>query len=117
MGSPMVFQTAPPQPASKARMTWSPQFAGGPEASQKGLGQRMPLAKLVVRSAIGNLFRHTGRNACATKNANRGALRNCVCGAFAFRYGIYYFAASVYAVAAREILWVCGLTGLGIDHD
>src|ERR1035438_8482921 len=37
MGSPMVFQTAPPQPASKARMTCSPRLAGGPEASQKGL--------------------------------------------------------------------------------
>ena len=45
MGSPMVFQTAPPQPASKARMTWSPQLVGGPEASQNGLGERMP-AKL-----------------------------------------------------------------------
>src|SRR5690348_17784051 len=52
IGSPMVFQTAPPQPASKARMTWSPQLAGGPEASQKGLGQRMPPAKVVLRSAI-----------------------------------------------------------------
>ena len=54
MGSPMVFQTAPPQPASKARMTWSPQLVGGPEASQKGLGLRMP-AKLVERSAMGGL--------------------------------------------------------------
>ena len=42
MGSPMVFHTAPPQPASKARITCSPQLVGGPEASQKGLGQRMP---------------------------------------------------------------------------
>src|SRR4051812_13017399 len=48
----MVFQMAPPQPASKARMICSPQLVGGPEASQKGLGQRMP-AKLVVRSAMG----------------------------------------------------------------
>src|SRR5208283_1525374 len=51
MGSPRVFQTAPPQPASKARITWLPQLVGGPEASQKGLGHRMP-AKLVERSAI-----------------------------------------------------------------
>ena len=56
MGSPMVFHTAPPQPASKARMTCSPQLVGGPEASQKGLGQRMP-AKSVVRSAMGFLQR------------------------------------------------------------
>src|SRR5437773_11935525 len=50
MGSPMVFQTAPPQPASKARITWSAQFEGGPDASQNGFGQRIP-AKFVVRSA------------------------------------------------------------------
>src|SRR5580698_6035352 len=51
MGSPMVFQTAPPQPLSKARMICSPQLVGGPEANQNGLGLRMP-AKLVVRSAM-----------------------------------------------------------------
>src|SRR5580692_2877693 len=51
MGSPMVFQTAPPQPWSKARMICSPQLVGGPEANQNGLGLRMP-AKLVVRSAM-----------------------------------------------------------------
>src|ERR1039458_7842924 len=55
MGSPMVFHTAPPHPLSKARMICSPQLVGGPEASQKGLGERMP-AKLVVRSAIGRSF-------------------------------------------------------------
>src|SRR5258708_25088982 len=52
MGSPSVFHTAPPHPASNARITWSPQFAGGPDASQKGFGQRMPPAKFVVKSAI-----------------------------------------------------------------
>ncbi len=51
MGSPMVFHTAPPQPASKARITWSPQLVGGPDASQKGFGHRMP-AKFVERSAM-----------------------------------------------------------------
>src|SRR5580658_254784 len=51
IGSPMVFQTAPPQPASKARMICSPQLVGGPEASQKGFGEWMP-AKLVRRSAM-----------------------------------------------------------------
>src|SRR5580658_5026465 len=52
MGSPSVFQTAPPHPASKARITWSPQLAGGPEASQNGFGQRMAPANIVVRSAM-----------------------------------------------------------------
>src|SRR5271156_179909 len=42
MGSPIVFQTAPPQPASNARITWPPVLVGGPEASQNGLGERSP---------------------------------------------------------------------------
>src|ERR1700733_12031169 len=49
MGLPMVFQTAPPHPASKARITWPPVLVGGPEASQKGLGERRP-QKLTDRS-------------------------------------------------------------------
>src|SRR5277367_564996 len=49
MGSPIVFQTAPPQPASNARITWPPVLVGGPEASQKGLGERRP-QKLTLRS-------------------------------------------------------------------
>ena len=70
MGSPMVFQTAPPQPASNARITCSPQLVGGPEASQKGLGQRMP-AKLVVRSAM---------------------VHHPESGAFAVRHSVHHFA-------------------------
>src|SRR5207249_9540880 len=58
----------PPQPESNARITWSPQLAGGPEASQKGLGQRMP-AKLVVRSAIRMLQRRIGLRACPAREA------------------------------------------------
>src|SRR5437868_15178535 len=51
IGSPKVFQTAPPQPASNARSTIEPIFVGGALASQKGLGDLMP-AKLMLRSAI-----------------------------------------------------------------
>src|SRR6185436_3265267 len=51
IGSPIVFHTAPPQPASNALATWPYVLVGGPEASQKGLGLSMP-AKLVFRSAI-----------------------------------------------------------------
>ena len=51
MGSPSVFHTAPPQPASKARLIWSPVFVGGAEASQKGLGEEMP-AMFTRRSAM-----------------------------------------------------------------
>src|SRR5271165_582551 len=47
----MVFHTAPPQPASNARCTCAPELAGGADASQKGLGERIP-AKLILRSAM-----------------------------------------------------------------
>ena len=39
---PSVFQTAPPQPASKARRTWYSEFVGGAEASQNGFGAFTP---------------------------------------------------------------------------
>src|SRR5258706_536475 len=42
---------APPQPASKARMTCSPELVGGALASQNGLGLLMP-AKSIERSAM-----------------------------------------------------------------
>src|SRR5215469_15089483 len=54
IGSPMVFHTAPPQPASNARITWSPVFVGGPEASQNGLGDSTP-HNFTRRSAIHHL--------------------------------------------------------------
>src|SRR5262245_32310686 len=47
----MVFQTAPPQPYSKARCTCAPELAGGADASQNGFGDLMP-AKSMPRSAI-----------------------------------------------------------------
>src|ERR1700733_11260310 len=52
IGSPIVFQTAPPHPASKARITCSPQLVGGALASQNGFGHLIPPAKFVVKSAI-----------------------------------------------------------------
>src|SRR5262249_685144 len=52
----MVFQTAPPQPASKARRTWYSELVGGPEASQNGLGAWTP-QKVMLRSGIGVSFR------------------------------------------------------------
>src|SRR2546428_7417135 len=55
IGSPIVFQTAPPQPSSNALATWPYVFVGGPDASQKGFGLWMP-AKVVRRSAIGQPF-------------------------------------------------------------
>src|SRR6187399_2778599 len=49
--SPRVFQTAPPQPASNARLTLYALSVGGAEASQKGLGDLIP-RNVVVRSAM-----------------------------------------------------------------
>src|SRR5450631_3916674 len=95
MGSPMVFQTAPPHPASKARMTCSPQLVGGPEASQKGLGQRMP-AKLVVRSAM---IHHPDG------------------GAFAVGDGVHHFASTVNAITSGVVFRIAGAAGGTIDRD
>src|SRR5580704_4348847 len=67
----MVFQTAPPHPASKARWTCIPELLGGAEASQKGFGERMP-AKLMLRSAT-----------CHQPFMNR------MCGELAILYGHY----------------------------
>src|SRR5690349_22360766 len=100
MGSPMVFQTAPPHPASKARITWSPQFAGGPEASQNGFGHRMP-AKFVVRSATATSKR--------LENAERGAL--------SIGDGVHDLAPAVHAVPAGVILRIAGASGGTVDAN
>src|SRR5580698_10596997 len=103
MGSPMVFQTAPPQPASKARMICSPQLVGGADASQKGLRHLMP-AKVVSRVVLGILSSEEPRRHC-----NPSALAVCD--------SIDDFAASVGAVAASEVFRVGGLAGGAIDED
>src|SRR5688572_30144537 len=56
--SPSVFHTAPPQPASKARLTLYALSVGGAEASQNGLGDLMP-RNVVVRSAMSFLPQKT----------------------------------------------------------
>src|SRR5512140_2667850 len=96
IGSPMVFHTAPPQPASKARITCSPQLVGGPEASQKGLGQRMP-AKMVFRSAMRRLL---VRRVAQSNNGQRGTP--------AVGHGVHHLAPAVDAIAAGVILGVGG---------
>ena len=42
IGSPIVFHTAPPHPASNARIICSPQFVGGALASQNGFKHSIP---------------------------------------------------------------------------
>src|SRR5436305_3244011 len=107
MGSPMVFHTAPPQPASKARMICSPQLVGGPEASQKGFGQRMP-AKLVVRSAMIVVQSLPGFLSCSHHPES---------GALTIRDSVHHFAAAIYAIAARIVFRVAGAAGGALDFD
>src|ERR1017187_6516870 len=97
----MVFHTAPPHPLSKARMICSPQLVGGPDASQKGLGERMP-AKFVVRSAIGSSF----ELAC-----------HGLGGAFAVGHRVDEFSSAVDAINAGIITRVGGAAGGTIDRD
>src|SRR2546425_6289800 len=56
IGSPIVFHTAPPQPASNARITCPAVFAGGPLASQNGLSDSRP-QNFTRRSAIAHLIK------------------------------------------------------------
>src|SRR5579859_2518136 len=107
MGPPRVFHTAPPQPASNARFTWSPQLVGGAEASQKGLGEWILPAKRTERSGT------TGWSGMsALQNAAQRLGR-----AFAVGNGVHDFAATVHAVATREILRIGSLAGVAIHHD
>src|SRR5579883_1683308 len=96
----MVFHTAPPQPASKARRTWSPQLAGGPEASQNGLGEWILPANLMLRSAIFALQ--------PIGDADRGALSS--------GHGIDHFASAVDTIASRKIPRVSTLPRLGVGR-
>ena len=89
----MVFHTAPPQPASKARMICSPQLVGGADASQKGFRQGMP-QNVVARVGLGC------GNGCPQPRGNPDAR------AFSIRDCVDHFAAAVGAVAAGEVLRV-----------
>ena len=58
MGSwAMVFQTAPPQPASNARRTWYSELVGGADASQNGLGALTPQNSM-LRSGTTTFLNH-----------------------------------------------------------
>ena len=77
IGSPTVFQTAPPQPASKARATISPVLVGGALASQNGLGLRMPAmstARLTPGARSGAGIGLISRRAGATATPSAAAI-------------------------------------------
>src|SRR5215831_6153362 len=107
IGSPIVFQTAPPQPASNARITCSPQLVGGAEASQNGFGEKIlpanstEMSGMAIESDMGLLQElHQGQR-CA----------------FSVRDGINHFPATIHAVAARKIFWVRGLPRRAVHND
>src|SRR5213594_2563023 len=83
IGSPIVFQTAPPQPWSNAFATWPYVLVGGPDANQNGFGLSIP-AKFVLRSAIGQPFMDS--------LGSGYSLRRCV----------HDFRSAICTVAARE---------------
>src|SRR5579863_6167316 len=107
MGSPSVFHTAPPQPASNARMTCSPVLLGGADASQNGLGLLMP-AKSMLRSAMGSL------GACRGLGPARV---HVVGGVAAVGDGVDHFLAPVHAVAAAVHLGVARDPRLRVGGD
>src|SRR3984893_18241180 len=102
IGSPIVFQTAPPHPASKARMICSPQLVGGADASQNGLRHWMP-QKVVASVGLGMLDRQP-----------RGDADAC---AFSVGHRVDHFAAAIGAVSARKVFRNRGLASGSIDHN
>src|ERR1700744_6248433 len=104
MGSPMVFHTAPPQPASNARIICSPQLVGGADASQKGLRQGMP-QNVVARVGLGL---DTG-GLQPRGNADACAFPICDC--------VNHFAAPVGAIAAGKIFGIRSLARRTVDDN
>src|SRR5580658_9545805 len=98
----MVFHTAPPHPASKARITCSPVFVGGAEASQNGFGDTMP-AKFTARL--------TSDMRCLQSARHRERCPLAIC------YGIHNFAAAIHAISTGKIFRIRRLPRLAIDHQ
>ena len=120
MGSPMVFHTAPPQPASKARMICSPALVGGALASQNGLRHSMP-AKVVWRVGIGS-FLARAKNRLLNRQGSRLGERCQVrdqpkTGTLAVGDRVDDLAAAVGAVAAGEVAGPGRLAGGAFDDD
>src|SRR3954451_17567012 len=102
----MVFHTAPPQPASNARIICSPPLVGGAEASQNGLGASMDPAKPRTRR-FGVVSLMSGLR--LLQHGQRGAL--------AIRDGVHHFAPAIHAVAAGVVARISRASGRGIGHQ
>src|SRR5271170_5946298 len=104
----MVFQTAPPQPASKARLTCSPQLVGGAEASQNGFGDLIPA---VLAARLGVPFKvSSGMSGLVAQKSLRDADR----GPLAVGNGIHDLAAAIDAVASGKVFLIAGLAGCAL---
>src|SRR5271170_4121798 len=104
IGSPIVFQTAPPQPASNARIICSPQFVGGADASQKGFIQGIPQN---VVSRVGLMLATLRLQPCRNSDA-------CT---FSICDRIHNFAAAVGAISTGEKLRIRSLTTHATDQN
>src|ERR1700679_871808 len=104
MGSPIVFHTAPPQPASNARIICSPQFVGGADASQNGLMHGMPQN---VLSSVG-----LGLGILCLQPLGNAAAR-----AFPISNRVNNLSAAVGAVSTSKKLWVGSLSCRAVDED
>src|SRR5277367_2832544 len=104
----MVFHTAPPQPASKARMICSPQLVGGAEASQNGFGDWMPA---VFAARLGRVSSGMGRLPLGER------LHDSDGGTLAVGHGIDYFATAIDAVASGEVFRIRGLSSWAVYHN
>src|SRR5215813_8538551 len=106
MGSPIVFQTAPPHPASKARITCSPQLVGGAEASQKGFGEKIFPA---------NLTEISGSGFCSGMGFLQ-KLGDGLGGALAVSNGVNDFPAAVHAISTRKVFGIRSLSGRAVHN-
>src|SRR6266478_436855 len=104
IGSPIVFQTAPPQPASNARIICSPEFVGGADASQKGLRHGIP-QKVVSSVGLGLDMLHLQPRG----NANASA--------FSVRNRVHNLAAAIRAISPGKKLRVGSLARCAVDED
>src|ERR1700677_4641997 len=98
----MVFQTTPPPPASNARMTCSPQFVGGADASQNGFKHLMPQN---VLSSVGLGLDMLCLQPCSDADAS----------AFSVCNRVHNLAPAIGTVAAGEKLRVRCLACCAVD--
>src|SRR5579863_3280614 len=117
IGSPIVFHTAPPHPASNARITWPAVFVGGPLASQNGFGDSSP-QNFTRRSAMRFLqLAQITPLSCRSHAAPLPEPRiDSTRSGHAFGHRVHHFLAAVGAISRRKILRIPRLMELARNH-